>query len=447
MDSFAATLSGGTSDDQSGDKEAAAPDPLTGNNREFRDPVGAGLIERTARFHAWQQARQHAGYWPYSRALRDAPASTTRIADCRGRAAAGVNFASQDYLSLATSAELQHAAIEAIERFGVHSAGSAAVLGNTTHSLALEEELGDFLRMPHVTLFPTGWAAGYGVSRGLVRRDDYIVMDALAHSCLAEGAFASTPKVSTFRHLDHDHACTLLARIRRHDTTNAIMVITEGLFSMDSDSPDIPALAAVCREFNASLVVDVAHDLGALGPGGSGVLGMQGMLGEADLVMGSFSKTFASNGGFVACREASVKQFLKIFSPPQTFSNALSPAQAAVVRRALAIVRSPEGARLRGCLMRNIESLRVELTEVGLTPIGVPSPIVPVLIGREDRARVTASLLPDLGVLANLAEFPAVPENQARLRLQVMAGHSADEARAAARGIATAVEQASQACP
>jgi len=423
----------------------AAGKGLTGTTRDFRDPTGPELLGRTATFETWRAQRAEHGYWPYSRALHAAPGTETTITDATGQPAKGVNFASQDYLSLATSDTLKRAAIEAITRFGVHSAGSSAVLGNTSESLALEAELGDFLQMPYVTLYPTGWAAGYGITKGLVRPNDYVVLDALAHNCLMEGANAATRNVSLIRHLDHEHLRQLLGRIRARDTQNAILVITEGLFSMDADVPDLAATQAVCREFGATLMVDVAHDLGALGPGGTGSLGAQGMLGQVDLVMGSFSKTFGSNGGFVASRESAVKQFLKVYSPSNTFSNALSPAQAAVVRAALGVVRSDEGERLRRRLMDNILTLRSELQAQGLTVMGQPSPIVPVLLGSEALARRAAKRLPGRGVLANLVEFPAVPEGRARLRLQVMAGHEAEQARQAARGVAGATAQAQQA--
>ena len=417
-------------------------DPLQGTTRDYRDPTGPGLLARTASFEAWRQQRADRGYWPYSRALHAAPATETRVSDAAGGFTQGVNFASQDYLSLATSPQLKQAAVAAIEQFGVHSAGSSAVLGNTVLSLALEAELAEFLQMEHVTLYPTGWAAGFGVTKGLVRPADYVLLDALAHNCLVEGAQAATRNVSMFRHLDHAHLRQLLARVRARDAHNGILVITEGLFSMDADVPDIAATQAACREYGATLVVDVAHDLGALGPGGTGSLGAQGCLGGVDLVMGSFSKTFGSNGGFVASREAAVKQFLKVYSPSNTFSNALSPAQAAVVRAALGVVRRAEGQALRDRLMRNIGVLRAELLSRGLRPMGEASPIVPVLVGSEALGREAARHLPEHGVLANLVEFPAVAEGHARFRLQVMAGHEPGQARTAAAGMAGALRAA-----
>ena len=420
---------------------------LSRNNRDFKDPAGPDLLTRVNDFYRWQQARLSLGYWPYSRALESAPQNTVTIRDAQGLPQAGVNFASQDYLSLATDDGVKEAAIAAIRDYGVHSAGSAAVLGNTHISLKLEQALAELLETEHVTLYPTGWAAGYGVCRGLVRPNDYIVIDVLAHTCLQEGALASTRKISAFRHLDNQHVHDVLARIRKQDVANAIMVVTESLFSMDSDTPDLAALQAICHEYNATLVVDVAHDLGAMGPGGTSAIGMQNLLGKVDVIMGSFSKTFASNGGFVASRSPAVKQFLKIFSPSQTFSNALSPAQAATVLAATEIIRSIRGDALRERLMGNIVDLRTNLQAHGLRVMGVNSPIVPVLIAGESQAqqaeahaRRAAKALSAQGVLANLAEFPAVPQGQPRFRMQVMAGHTTEDTACAARGIAVAVK-------
>lgn len=380
--------------------------------------------------------------------MYSAPQTTASICDVRGIASNGINLASQDYLSLATDESVKEAAIATIRDYGVHSAGSAAVLGNTDISLRLESALAEFLHMEHVTLYPTGWAAGYGAIRGLVRANDYVVMDELSHTCLQEGALAATTKISAFKHLDVDHAASLLARIRKQDTKNGILLVTEGLFSMDSDTPDITRFQALCHEYQATLLVDVAHDLGAMGVGGSGAIGLQNMLSKVDIVMGSFSKTFASNGGFVATHSPAVKQFLKIYSPSQTFSNALSPAQAASVLQALAIVTSPRCESLRATLMDNIVQLRDRLQANGLSVMGSASPIVPVLVaGRvanqsEAKARLAARLLPDLGLLANLAEFPVVPQGLARFRLQVMAAHNPDMMRLSADKLAQAIVSA-----
>ncbi len=397
---------------------------LTGSMRDFRVPGGVDLLERTQGFFRWQDLRRQHGLWPFSRATEDGPKTVCLAQDDRGQKMRGVNFASQDYLSLSSHPAIKATAIETIERCGVHSAGSAALVGNTSHSVALERKIAEFVGMDHVVLYPTGWAAGFGVVKGLVRSADHIVMDMLAHSCLQEGAHAATHNIHLFRHLDNDYCRNILEKIRAKDKDNGILVITEGLFSMDSDTPDLAALQGLCHEFKATLVVDVAHDLGCLGKEGRGHIGMQSMLGKVDVVMGSFSKTFASNGGFVACKSRAVQEYLRFYSAPATFSNALSPVQAATILKAFEIVDSLEGRVLRLELLANVVSLRRELKEAGLDYYGDPSAIVCVKMGSEGLARLVSRQLPELGLVANLVEFPAVPKNAARIRMQVMSKHS-----------------------
>ncbi|HUH85127.1 MAG TPA: aminotransferase class I/II-fold pyridoxal phosphate-dependent enzyme [Stellaceae bacterium] len=402
------------------------PEALSGSLRDYRDLNGADLLGRVEPFFRWQDLRRRHHLWPYSRATAEAPAAVCGALEDTGERIAGINFGSQDYLSLASHPAIKDAAKAAIDACGVHSAGSAAFIGNTRYSLALERAIADFMGMAETVLYPTGWAAGFGVIKALVRSHDHVVIDGLAHSCLHEGALAATRNVHLHGHLNVASARRHLARIRKRDTENAILVVTESLFSMDSDTPDIAAMQQLAREFKATLLVDCAHDLGNLGEDGRGHIGLQQMTGQVDIVMGSFSKTFATNGGFVCCNTPAVREYLKYYSAPQTFSNALSPVQAAVALKALEIVRSGEGRALRAELMGNIVDLRRRLEQAGFEVNGEPSAIVPVMIREEGLARLLASRLPGLGVVANLVEYPAVAKGSARFRFQVMAKHDRD---------------------
>ena len=419
------------------DRDARAEVALSGSMKDFRHIPGRDLLGRANAFYEWQQARRQSGLWPLGRSTEHGPHSRCQARTDEGGLFEGINFASQDYLSLSSHPEVCEVAIKTMHDFGVHSAGSPALVGNTSLSLLLERTIGEFLNMDHVALFPTGWAAGFGVVKGLVRRNDHIVMDMLSHACLQEGASAATSNIHYFRHNDVAAAREKLAKIRATDNENGILVITESLFSMDSDTPDIRALQEAASEYGATLVVDVAHDLGCLGDG-RGHIGIQDMIGKVDLVMGSFSKTFASNGGFVACRDRSVKEYLRYYSSPNTFSNALSPVQAAVVRKCFEIVQSPEGAALRTKLMTNVKTLRELLHCCGLETYGDPSAIVCVKMGAESLARLVSRRLPAAGLLANLVEFPAVPKGRARFRLQVMANHQVHDISEAVRRLSEA---------
>ncbi|HVT48346.1 MAG TPA: pyridoxal phosphate-dependent aminotransferase family protein [Vicinamibacterales bacterium] len=383
-------------------------------------------------FFEWQDARRSSGLWPYSRSLDAAPDPTTSIHDDRGIHYSGLNFASQDYLGLANHPAVRDAVMDALDQFGPHSAGSPVLLGNTADSLALEAELAAFLGMPEVVLFPTGWAAGFAAIRALIRDADHVVLDARAHACLQQGAKAATRNVWLTEHLDAGAVEERLKLIRSKESSNGILVVSEGLFSMDSDVPDIATLQRVCREYDATFLIDVAHDLGATGPGGVGTLGTQGMAGAVDLVMGSFSKTFASNGGFLACRSRAVKEYVKFYGGTHTFSNALSPLQTAAVRAALRVARSDEGEVLRGANVAASNALRLRCDTYGLRCLGATSPIVPVVVGNTAVTRLVTRSSAEAGLLVNLVEWPAVPVNGTRLRLQVMATHSREQCVAAA---------------
>jgi 7-keto-8-aminopelargonate synthetase-like enzyme/DNA-binding response OmpR family regulator len=411
------------------DREADPPRALTGSMRDFRELHGKDLIARVNNFYEWQNLRKSCGLWPYSKSTEQAPLAVCAAKDDAGLRFSGLNFATQDYLGLSSDPEIKQVAKAVVDEYGVHSAGSSALAGNTKYSLRLAETISEFLQLEHTVLYPTGWAAGYGVIKGLVRPTDHVVMDGLSHACLQEGAYSATSNVHLHGHLNLDSVRRHLKRIRAKDAENGILVVTESLFSMDSDSPDLRALQELCREYEATLLVDVAHDLGAMGQSGRGFIGMQGMTGQIDIVMGSFSKTFASNGGFVSCNSPAVKQYLKFYGCSATFSNALSPVQAATVTKAFEIVRSDRGHELRWLLLKRVVQMRDALAAIGLTVIGGPSAIVPVLVGAEALARMVSRRLPELEVIANLVEYPAVAKGNARFRLQMMPTHSAENVK------------------
>jgi 7-keto-8-aminopelargonate synthetase-like enzyme len=415
---------------------------LSGSMRDFRELRGAQLMNRVEEFYRWQELRRRHSLWPYSKSTEEAPRAVCAAKDDSGRSFRGLNFASQDYLGLSSDQEIKDVAKAVIDEYGVHSAGSSALSGNTKYSLRLEQTISEFLHLEHTALYPTGWAAGYGAIKALVGPSDHVVMDGLSHACLQEGANSATKNVHLHGHLNLQSVRRHLNRIRAKDTENGILVVTESLFSMDSDVPDLAAMQDLCREFNATLLVDVAHDLGAIGEGGRGFIGQQGMLGKIDIVMGSFSKTFASNGGFVSCNSPAVRQYLKFYGCSATFSNALSPVQAATVKKAFDIVQSDRGRDLRWLLMKRVVQLRKKLMEAGLALIGEPSAIVPVVVGDEALARMVSRQLPRLGVVANLVEYPAVAKGNARFRFQVMPNHTLENVSELAQRFRAAVDEA-----
>ncbi len=410
---------------------------------EFARPVGPDLMARTGSILPWIAARRAAETWPYARAIASAPGAVTLAEAETFQLRHGLNFATQDYLSLGSHPSVREAAERAVRDYGVHSGGSSILQGRSGLSRALEQEIGDAMQTEEVVLFSSGWGAAFSAVTALVRADDHVVMDRLAHASLQTGAAAATTRITRFEHLSVDALRRALVAIRADDTRNGILVITEGLFSMDSDSPDLLEMQAVCREYQATLLVDVAHDFGSLGPQGSGHIGRTGMLGEIDIVVGAFSKTFASNGGFVATRHAGVRAYVEAYGGPHMFSNAMSPVQVATVRETLRIVRSDEGDQRRAALMTAVGTLRHALThEHGFTCLGDPSAVVPVLIGHTPVARLASGGVLRRGLFANLVEFPAVGIRAARFRMQVQADHTPEQSREGAAILAEAVSEA-----
>jgi 7-keto-8-aminopelargonate synthetase-like enzyme len=202
-------------------------DPLSGSTRDFVNGPNPDLLAKTSGFSAWLDARVAYGGFPFSKRLLKAPESQTSVRLLDGSITSGLNFASQDYLSLASHPNIRSAAVEAIGRYGVHSGGAPVLAGAIDLSDELESVIATHLQMPHVLLCPTGWAAGYGAVRGLVRDTDHVVIDQLAHNCLQEGAAAATRNIHFFRHLDLTHARIKLAAIRARDPHNGILLVTE----------------------------------------------------------------------------------------------------------------------------------------------------------------------------------------------------------------------------
>lgn len=399
--------------------------PLQKSVLHFVRLEGTDLRQRHSPFHTWIQERRDLQVFPFARSLQSRVGSSVRVLAEDGTRLEPdfINFASQDYLGLAQDPRISAAGKAAIDTYGVHSAGSPVLMGRHQAYRNLEEKLCSVLQRERCILYPTGWAAGFGVVTGLVRQADTIVMDAFAHNCLQVGARSATTNVTLFPHNNLARLEQALASARNKNPTNGLFVILESLYSMDADSPDLARVQALAREYRAITILDMAHDFGAVGERGLGLLDTVTPDDHPDIIMGSFSKTFASNGGFVAT-DAVVHDYLMCHSHPYVFSNALSPVQADVVLACADIVFSDEGTRLRRQLMECIMALRTAMNRKGHTLLGSPSPIVPVLIGEEATARVTGRLMQEMGLLANLVEYPAVPYGMARFRFQVMPTHT-----------------------
>lgn len=383
--------------------------------------------------------------WPAasSQLARDAAASQASATGGARIGAGGINLGVTDFLGLAQHPDVQQTAQAAVTRFGVHAPTWSPFEGFRDASVALASELSALLRMPAVSIFQSGWSAGFCAVRAMIGAEDHVVLDALSQIGLYEGASAATRQVHLCRHLDVEHMRATLRMIRKGaERKHAILVVTEALFSADASSPDLRALKDACVEFDAKLCVSVSHDLCALGPGGTGQLGLQGLLGQVDLVVGSFSPTLASSGGFVAAADRSLGLRLSEDANGRKLSGSAGPAQLATALAALRIARSDEGEQLRRDLLMRVAYLRAEIAANGGVVLGTAAPMVPILVGWEDACQLAVKLCADQGVQVQLTEHPEVPVATARLRLNVSAMHDVTRFQSVAAVVMEAVHDA-----
>ena len=417
-------------------------DHLSGSAIDFikKKTELSNILDRFNEHQKWWDKRYENGLDPYSKTIIGEIKPTCVTLDRKGKEYKGVNFANQDYLSMASNQKVKDAAKAAIDKYGVHSAGSPTLMGNTEPSRELEKELASFLEMKDCTVFATGWSAGYGAVKALVGKGDHIILDKLCHACLIEGALNSGAEVHIINHLCSEELEQKLSEIRLTNSKAGILVVTESLFSMDSDVPDLKTFQELSHRYSATLFVDMAHDLGCIAENGRGFLEKQKMVGKIDIVMGSFSKTFASNGGFVCSNNEALKTALRFSCGPHTFSNAISPVQASIVREVLKIIRSEEGKLLRKKMYDNASYLREKLSSLGGGLVGEPSAIIPLCIGECGYSRRVVKACAENGLILNLIEHPAVKKDSSRIRLQVMAEHTKEHLDFCANTISKALE-------
>jgi 8-amino-7-oxononanoate synthase len=332
-----------------------------------------------------------------------------------------LSFASNDYLGLAAHPHLARAAAETAAREGFGASASRLVTGDLPAHRRLEQALAGFVDRSSALVFPTGYQTNIGVITALAGPNDLIVSDALNHASLIDGCRLSRARVSIYPHGDALAARRLLLApgdFRRR------LLLTESLFSMDGDVAPLATLAEAAAAADAIFIVDEAHALGALGPGGRGLCADAGV--APDVLVGTLGKALGSAGGFAA-GPPPLRDLLLNRARRFIFTTAPPPPVAAAAEAALRIVDGPEGAQLRAALEVNRDRLARGLIELGLIERPAPGPIVPILLGAEARALAVSAALRRRGVFVPAIRPPTVPAGTARLRLTLSAAHTAED--------------------
>jgi 8-amino-7-oxononanoate synthase len=354
------------------------------------------------RIDAELAAVRSAGRWRVTREVASTGPVTGRV---DGRDV--VTFASNDYLGLTHHPAVVAAAHQAVDRWGAGSGASRLVVGTRPLHAELEADLAAWKDCDAALAFPTGYAANLGVLSTLGRRDVTILSDELNHASIVDGARLARAAVRVYRHADLDHLAHLLDEV-----DGPALVVTDTAFSMDGDVADVDCLGELCARHDAVLVLDEAHavlgpDVGA--PGGPGRSGGDAVV----LRVGTLSKALGSLGGFVAGPQAAV-DLLRNRARSFIFTTAPTPADTAAALAAVRVVRSPEGAGLVARLRGHVDRV---------CP-GHPTPIVPVVLGGEDRAVAAATALLERGLLVPAIRPPTVPPGTSRLRVALSAAHT-----------------------
>lgn len=394
--------------------EAGMAETSTDGSSSASFPASAGVLDRVRAFTLPREARA-LGLMPFFREIEANDGATCRI---NGREV--LMFGSNNYLGLTTDPRVRQAAAEAALRLGPSLTGSRLLNGSTPQHRALERKLAAFLGHPDALVFTTGYQAVAGTVSALMTPETTLLADAHAHASILDGAAIARGRLLTFRHNDPQD---LRLRLQEFAGRSPVLVAVDGVYSMLGDVAPLPEILSLCREHGAALLVDDAHGLGVLGPEGRGTEAHFGLIGQT-ILCGTFSKSLASIGGFVAGDEQ-LLDWIRFHARPMLFSAAIPPPAVAAAEAALDILQAePERVETLLALARHWRSgLTVRGFHVGPSE----SATVPVLVGAEKGCVVFSQALLEAGVFVNPVLPPAVPAGSALIRTSVMATHTWEE--------------------
>lgn len=329
-------------------------------------------------------------------------------------------FGSNNYLGLTTHPKVREAAIEAVKKYGTSCTGSRFLNGTLVMHEQLESELAEYVGKPAALVFSTGYQTNLGTISALVGRGDYTVMDKDDHASIVDGAQLAYGDMKRFRHNDLADLERVLGLLPENAGK---LVVVDGLFSMEGDIAPLPEIIPIVKKYGARLMVDDAHAIGVLG-GGRGTAAHFGLTDQVDLIMSTFSKSFASLGGFIA-GDSDVIAYIKHTGRSMIFSASIPPSNAAAALAALEIMRD-EPERVQR-VNDNADYMRRELNRLGYDTGQSCTPVVPIIIGEDQTCFFVWKTLFEAGVFVNPVISPAVPKGRALLRTSYMATHTTEQ--------------------
>lgn len=345
-----------------------------------------------------------------------------------------IMLGSNNYLGLTNHPKVKEAAIKAIEKYGTGCSGSRFLNGTLDLHLKLEEELAQFLNKERVMTFSTGFQSNLGIISAIVGRNDYVICDKENHASIYDGCKLSYGKMLRYNHDDMED---LERKLQAVPKESGALIVTDGVFSMSGDIANLPVIVDLAKKYGARIMVDDAHGLGVIGKGGRGTASYYGLEDEVDIYMGTFSKSLASLGGYMAASK-DVVEYVKHTSRPYIFSASITPASVASANAALDILKA-EPERVEN--LNNISSyMRQKLKEKNIDIIESKTPIIPIYTYQDDKTFIACKLLLERGVYVNPVVSPATPVGQSLLRTSYTANHTKEIIDEAADKIAEVLD-------
>jgi 8-amino-7-oxononanoate synthase len=330
-------------------------------------------------------------------------------------------FGSNSYLGLTNHPELKEASIKAVEKYGTGCAGSRFLNGTLDIHIELEERLAKLVNKESALVYATGFTVNSGVVSCITGREDYILFDELDHASIFEGKRLSFSKLLKYRHNDMD---SLEKMLQKCEIDRVKVIVTDGVFSMEGDLAKLPEIVALAKKYNASIMVDEAHSLGVFGKTGAGICEHFNASQDVDLIMGTFSKSLGTIGGFVAADE-SVINYLKHNSRTLIFSASITPASTGCVLAALDVMAKETWRQ--EALWANTNRAKAGFLKAGFEIGPTQSPIIPLFVRDNTKTFLLTKMLMDDGVFVNPVVSPAVPSEDSLIRYSLMATHTFDQ--------------------
>lgn len=425
----------GVAADTADAESPAVPGAMEYDYTNFYFGAGSDAFALLEPFDDWWSEVKPAGYYLYELPLHTAPGTRVDVEDTKtGEIRRNlVNFASYNYLGLSYRPEVKQAIKDAVDVYGGGSSGSPILSGTTALHRQFAEEVAAFKGTEAAMIFPTGYSANVGTIAGLMRSGDLIVADQFAHASIVDGMILSKAKSRFFR---HNRADDLERKLKGFDGKK--LVIIEGVYSMDGDTPPLEEIVEVCQRHGARLMIDEAHSAFVFGETGKGVSEAQGFDDAIDIHLGTFSKSLGGQGGYIAGSERLIN-YLRGFSRSRFFSCALSPVVVAGLRKALELARQePE---LRDQLWANVKTMQGLLADAGVPMGDSTSQVIPIMVRDDARVFAMGEDLFREGVFINPVKYPAVGKHKSRFRMSISAAHTQEDLEEGAAAIVRVLQR------